>query len=337
MKKRLARETDGTTDHQVAALLTLLADSPMLVISGEKIAKEIGTTRSSVWRWVKRLREVGVKVSGHQHSGYRIERIPDVLVSDLLQRQLRGSEFGKRAYHFFKVDSTNRVALELGHAGEPHGALVVAEEQTAGRGRAGRAWLSEKSAGIYMTLLLRPQLIPSQAPVLTMAAGLAVRDAIAEVAAIETDIRWPNDVLVGGKKLCGILTEMYAEPDRVKFVVCGIGINVNQSKMPDALGKIGTSLLIETGRTHSRVDIVVRLLRRFESYYNQLVKEGAAPIIKRFSEVSSYAKGKRVRVTTGAETFEGTTAGLDAAGLLLVKRDGGRTEMVLAADIAEAD
>jgi BirA family biotin operon repressor/biotin-[acetyl-CoA-carboxylase] ligase len=130
---------------------------------------------------------------------------------------------------------------------------------------------------------------------------------------------------------------MYAEPDRVKFVVCGIGINVNQSKMPDALAKIGTSLLIETGRAHSRVDIVVRLLRRFESNYNQLLKEGAVPIIKRFSEVSSYAKGKRVRVTTGTETFVGTTAGLDAAGLLLVKRDGGRTETVLAADIAEAD
>jgi BirA family transcriptional regulator, biotin operon repressor / biotin---[acetyl-CoA-carboxylase] ligase len=337
MKKRLAREIDGTTDRHVAALLTLLADSPLLVISGEKIAKEIGTTRSSVWRWVKRLREVGVKVSGHQHSGYRIERIPDVLVSDLLQRQLRGSEFGKHVYHFFKVDSTNRVALELGHAGEPHGVLVVAEEQTAGRGRAGRSWVSEKSAGIYMSLLLRPQLMPAQAPVLTMAAGLAVRDAIAEVAAVEPDIRWPNDVLVGGKKLCGILTEMYAEPDRVKFVICGIGINVNQSKMPDALAKIGTSLRIETGRTHSRVDIVVRLLRRFETYYNQLVRQGPAPIITRFSEVSSFAKGKRVRVTTGTESFVGVTAGLDAGGLLLVKRDSGSTETILAADIAEAD
>jgi len=337
MKKRTTREIEGTTDRQVAALLTLLADSPLLVISGEKIAREIGTTRSSVWRWVKRLREVGVKVSGHQHSGYRIERIPDVLVANLLQRQLRGSEFGKRIYHFFKVDSTNRVALELGHAGEPHGALVVAEEQTAGRGRAGRTWVSDNSAGIYMTLLLRPRLAPSLAPVLTMAAGLAVRDAIAEIAALEPDIRWPNDVLLGGKKVCGILTEMYAEPDRVKFVVCGIGVNVNQSKMPDALAKIGTSLLRETGRVHSRVDIVVRLLRRFEGYYNQLVTQGAAPIVRRFSEVSSYAKGKRVRVTAGAESFVGVTAGLDAAGLLLVKRDGGRTETVLAADIAEAD
>lgn len=337
MKRLLARGIEGTTDRHVAALLTLLADSPLLVISGEKIAKEIGTTRSSVWRWVKRLRELGVKVSGHQHSGYRIERIPDVLVSDLLQRQLRGSEFGKRIYHFFKVDSTNRVTLELGHAGEPHGALVVAEEQTAGRGRAGRSWVSEKSAGIYMSLLLRPQLLPSLAPMLTIAAGLAARDAIAEVAGIEADIRWPNDVLTGGKKLCGILTEMYAEPDRVRFVVCGIGINVNQSKMPDALAKIGTSLFIETGRTHSRVDIVVRLLRRLETYYNQLLHEGSGPIIQRFSEVSSYAKGKRIRVANGTESFVAVTAGLDPSGLLRVARENGGTETVLAADICEAE
>ena len=337
MKKKMPYKIDGTTDRQVAALLTLLADSPMLVISGEKIAKEIGTTRSSVWRWVNRLRTVGVNVSGHQRSGYRIERIPDVLVSDLLKRQLRGSDFGKRIYHFFKVDSTNRVALELGQAGEPHGTIVVAEEQTAGRGRAGRTWHSERSAGIYLSLLLRPQLAPSLAPVLTMAAGLSTRDAIAEVTGVEPDIRWPNDVLLSGKKVCGILTEMFAEPDRVRFVVCGIGINVNQTKMPDALARIGASLRIVTGREFSRVDIVVRLLRRFESYYNQLISEGAAPIVKRFSDVSSYAKGKRVRVTSGNESFEGETAGLDPSGLLRVTRDNGRTETILAADISEAD
>lgn len=336
-KKKSPQKIDGSTDRQVAALLTLLADSPMLVISGEKIAKEIGTTRSSVWRWVNRLREVGVNVSGHQRSGYRIERIPDVLVADLLKRELRGSEFGKRIYHFFRVDSTNRVAMELGHAGEPHGSLVVAEEQTAGRGRAGRAWHSERSAGIYMSLLLRPSLPPSLAPVLTMAAGIAVRDAIAEVTGLEPDIRWPNDVLVAGKKVCGILTEMYAEPDRVKFVVCGIGINVNQTKMPESLTRIGTSLRIAAGREFSRVDIVVRLLRRFESYYNQLIGEGAAPIIKRFSDISSYAKGKQVRVTSGKDSFTGVTAGLDASGLLRVARGDGRTETVLAADISEAD
>lgn len=309
----------------------------MLVLSGERIARETGVTRSTVWRWINKLRGVGVKVRGHERSGYRIERIPDVLVPDLLRRQLRGSEFGKRIYHFFKTDSTNRVALELGYAGEPHGTIVVAEEQSAGRGRAGRAWISERSAGIYMSVLLRPTLTPAQAPMLTMAAGLAARDAIAAVPGTEVDIRWPNDVLIGGRKVCGILTEMHAEPDRIKFVVVGIGVNVNQSRMPEEIEKIATSVRMATGKAESRIEIAVRLVRGFEGYYNLLIGEGAAPLVARFSEVSSYAKGKRVKVTTGQESFVGKTAGLDAAGLLRVTRENGKTETVLAADIAEAD
>jgi BirA family transcriptional regulator, biotin operon repressor / biotin---[acetyl-CoA-carboxylase] ligase len=330
------RNIAGTTDRHLDALLGVLAASPMIVISGEKIAEEIGVTRSTVWRWINRLRAVGVKVNGHPRSGYRIERIPDVLAPDILRRHLQGSPFGKRIYHFFKVDSTNRVGLELGQAGEPHGAIVLAEEQTAGRGRAGRAWHSERSAGIYMSILLRPDLAPAQAPALTLAAGVAIYDAIAELAGVKPDIRWPNDVLLNGKKLCGILTEMYAEPDRVRFVVAGIGINVNHSRMPESLTKTATSLRIETGRVHSRIELAVRLLRNFESYYNQLLRDGAAPILARFSQVSSYAQGKPVRVSTSQESFIGTTAGLDSTGMLRVTRPDGRTETVLAADISEA-
>jgi BirA family transcriptional regulator, biotin operon repressor / biotin---[acetyl-CoA-carboxylase] ligase len=330
------RNIAGTTDRHLDALLGVLAASPMIVISGEKIAEEIGVTRSTVWRWINRLRAVGVKVNGHPHSGYRIERIPDVLAPDILRRHLQSSPFGKRIYHFFKVDSTNRVGLELGQAGEPHGAIVLAEEQTAGRGRAGRAWHSERSAGIYMSILVRPDLAPAQAPALTLAAGVAIYDAIAELAGVKPDIRWPNDVLLNGKKLCGILTEMYAEPDRVRFVVAGIGINVNHSRMPESLTKIATSLRIETGRVHSRIELAVRLLRNFESYYNQLLRDGAAPILARFSQVSSYAQGKPVHVSTSQESFVGTTAGLDSTGMLRVTRPDGRTETVLAADISEA-
>ncbi len=330
------RNIAGTTDRHLDALLGVLAASPMIVISGEKIAEEIGVTRSTVWRWINRLRAVGVKVNGHPRSGYRIERIPDVLAPDILRRHLQGSPFGKRIYHFFKVDSTNRVALELGQTGEPHGAIVLAEEQTAGRGRAGRAWHSERSAGIYLSVLLRPDLAPAQAPALTLAAGVAIYDAVAELTGVKPDIRWPNDVLLNGKKVCGILTEMYAEPDRVRFVVAGIGINVNHSRMPESLAKIATSLRLETGRVHSRIDLVVRLLRNFESYYNQLLRDGAAPILARFSQVSSYAQGKPVRVSTSQESFIGTTAGLDSTGMLRVTRPDGRTETVLAADISEA-
>lgn len=200
----------GTTEKQIGALLALLSDSPMLVISGEKIAKEIGVTRSTVWRWITRLRELGVRVKGHPNSGYHIEQVPDILVPNLLRRQLTGSAFAKRIVHYFKTDSTNRVAMELGQQGDPHGTVVIAEEQTAGRGRTGRTWHSEKSSGIYMSILLRPPLTPVQAPALTLAAGLAVRDAVAEQIGAEPDLRWPNDLLLNGKKVCGILTEMYA-------------------------------------------------------------------------------------------------------------------------------
>jgi BirA family biotin operon repressor/biotin-[acetyl-CoA-carboxylase] ligase len=326
----------GTTDRQLDSLLALLSDSPMLVISGEKIASEIGVSRSTVWRWITRLRGLGVRVKGHPRSGYHIERVPDILVPNILRRRLAGTPFAKRIHHFFKVDSTNRVALELGQQEEPHGALVAAEEQSAGRGRTGRVWLSEKSAGIYTSILLRPQLTPVQAPALTLAAGLAARDAVAEQSGMAADIRWPNDVLLNGKKICGILTEMYAEPDRIKFVVIGIGVNVNHAKMPAAIANIATSLRIETGRVHERIELLVRLLRRFETYYNQLCTTGPAPIVARFLEVSSYATGKHIRVAAAQETFFCTTAGLDSSGLLRVKRDDGRVETLLAADISEA-
>ncbi len=325
----------GSTDRQLDALLALLADSPMLVISGAKIAREIGVTRSTVWRWVTTLRALGVHVKGHPRSGYHIERVPDVLVPVLLQRSLQGTPHAKRVHHYFKVDSTNRVAMELGHQGEPHGAIVVAEEQSAGRGRTGRSWHSEKSSGIYLTILLRPQLTPVQAPALTLAAGLAARDAISEQTNLKADLRWPNDVLLNGRKVCGILTEMYAEPDRIKFVVVGFGINVNNAKMPAEISAKATSLSNETGRAHSRLELTARLLRRFETYYNQLLSAGAAPIVARFGEVSSYARGRRVQVVTSVDSFAGTTAGLDASGLLRVTRDDGQTETLLAADISE--
>ena len=232
----------GTTDRRLDALLTLLAENSTIVISGAKIAKEIGVTRQQVWRWIEKLREVGVRVKGHAATGYHIERAPDILAAQLLSHRLYGTPFARRIYHFFKIDSTNTVAMQLGEQGEPHGAVVLAEEQTAGRGRAGRKWVSEKSAGIHCTVLLRPPIPPAHAPLLTLVAGLAARDAAAEELDAAPDIRWPNDLLVHGRKFSGILTEMHAEPDRVHYAVVGIGINVNQTKMPPELEDIATSL-----------------------------------------------------------------------------------------------
>jgi BirA family biotin operon repressor/biotin-[acetyl-CoA-carboxylase] ligase len=334
-KKTASERPPGTTDRRLAALLTLLAENATIVISGARMAREIGVSRSTVWRWVTRLRELGVRVKGQQHTGYFLEKVPDILTPDMLRQRLKGSLFGKRIYHFFKVDSTNRVALELGHGGEPEGAVVLAEEQTAGRGRAGHLWHSERAAGIYVTLLLRPRLAPVQAPLLTMMAGLSAHAAIQAQTGLVVDLKWPNDLLIGGKKAGGILTEMHAEPGLVRFVIVGIGLNVNQEKFPGELGATATSLRAETGRPQSRLEMVVRLLREFESDYNRFLKDGAASTIERFTAVSSYARGKKVRVTNGKESFLGTTAGLGPEGLLQVTREGGQQVTVISGDVAE--
>ncbi len=327
----------GTTDRRIDALLALLSDNAMIVISGAKIAREIGVTRSTVWRWIEKLRALGVRVKGHPRSGYQIEKVPDILAPKILRKRLAQGPFGKRIHHFFKMDSTNTVAMHLGEQGEPHGTLVIAEEQTAGRGRAGHIWHSEKTNGIYMTVLLRPAISPQQAPLITMVAGLAVREAILEQTGMIPDLRWPNDLLFGRKKFCGILTEMNAEQDQIHFVAVGIGINVNHERVPEELSEIATSLRIETGRIHSRIEIVTRLLRHLDSYYNRFLRDGPEKIVARFSEVSSYARGKRVRIATSTGTYTGTTDGLEPGGLLRVRRDDGRTLPVIAGTLSEAD
>jgi len=333
----MAQDTlPGTTDRRLAGLLTLLAENSMIVISGARIAKEIGVSRSTVWRWVQRLRALGVKVKGQPATGYFLEQTSDILTADLLRQRLKGSLFGKRIYHFFKTDSTNRGGLELGHAGEPEGAVVLAEEQTAGRGRAGRAWISDRATGLYVTLLLRPKLAPVQAPLLTMMAGLSARSAVQTLTGLAVDLKWPNDLLIGGKKAGGILTEMHAEPGQIRFVIVGIGLNVNQEKFSGEVAETATSLRLETGKLQSRMELLARLLREFESDYNRLLREGVASVVERFEAVSTYAKGKRVRVTNGTESYAGTTAGLGPEGLLQVQRDDGKLMTVIAGDVAEA-
>jgi BirA family transcriptional regulator, biotin operon repressor / biotin---[acetyl-CoA-carboxylase] ligase len=338
MTRRTKAQSDtlpGMTDRRIAALLTLLAENATIVVSGARIAREIGVSRSTVWRWVNRLRELGVRVKGEQHTGYFLEKVPDILTPDMLRQRLKGSLFGKRIHHFFKVDSTNHVALDLGHAGEPEGAVVLAEEQTAGRGRAGHAWHSERATGIYTTLLLRPHLAPVQAPLLTMMAGLSAHAAIQAQTSLNVDLKWPNDLLIRGKKVGGILTEMHAEPAQIRFVIVGIGLNVNQEKFPAELSAIATSLRVETGKPQSRLELLVRLLREFENDYNRFLTDGPESVTSRFAAISSYAQGKRVRVTNGKESFAGVTAGLGPEGLLLVKRDSGQIVTVIAGDVTE--
>jgi BirA family biotin operon repressor/biotin-[acetyl-CoA-carboxylase] ligase len=302
----------------------------MVVVSGTKIAEEIGTTRSAVWRFVQQLRGMGVRVAGHPATGYRLQSIPDLLLPEVLRPMIKGTIFAERIHHYFRVGSTNTEAMQAAAAGEPEGSVFLAEEQPVGRGRGNHRWLSEKSAGIYCSVILRPELAPAETLGLTLAVGLAVEEAVEQVDRVNPDLRWPNDLLLGGKKFCGILTEMNAEPTRVRWIVVGIGINVNQAAFPAGLREQATSLRIETGRIGSRVELVAALLKSLDRECRRIFphlggvrpQQGLEEIIRRFEQHSSWARGRHVRVEENG-SYEGVTEGLDARGFLRVRTDSG--------------
>ena len=293
----------------------------MLVVSGTKIADEIGTGRSEVWRLIQQLRELGVEIAGHPATGYRLEAVPDLLLPDILDPLLRGTMFAGHLHHFFRTSSTNAVAMQAAAKGEPEGAAFLAEEQTAGRGRGGHSWESQASVGVYASMVFRPPLAPADALLLSLVAGLAVSSAIERVTTIRPDLRWPNDVMLGDRKFCGILTELNAEVTRVRYAVVGIGINVNQATFPAELEPIATSLRLETGRDWSRVEVAAALLKSLDREYRALLespREACESIYKRFEERSSYARGREVHVEEDGG-YDGITEGLDERGFLLVR------------------
>ena len=316
--------------------MRLLGDHPMMVISGTKLAEEIGTSRSAVWRFVQQLRGMGVEIAGHPATGYQIKSVPDLLLPEFLKPLVKGTIFAERLHHYFRIGSTNAEAMNAAGRGEPEGSVFLAEEQTAGRGRGGHTWLSEKSAGIYCSVVLRPEISPADTLAISLAAGLAVRAAVQEVSSLVADLRWPNDVLLAGKKFCGILIEMNAEPTRVRYLVLGIGLNVNQSSFPSALEHEATSLRLETGRTWSRVELAAALQKSLHREYRAIVSARAkalAEIIRRFEDASSSARGRRVRVEEEGG-YEGVTEGLDAGGFLQV-RSGDSVRTVISGGVRE--
>jgi BirA family biotin operon repressor/biotin-[acetyl-CoA-carboxylase] ligase len=325
----------GCTDRKIDKLIHLLVKNAMVVVPGPKIASEIGVTRFKVWRWIESLRLLGVEIRGVPAAGYQLAKIPDILTPSLVRAELGDHEIGRNIIHYFRTDSTNALALRLAAEGAEHGTVVVAEEQAAGRGRLGRAWYSEKSNGIYASIILRPPLSPVAAPVLTLMAGAAAQKAVSSTTGLAVDIRWPNDLLVNGKKVCGILTEMSAELDRVHAVVLGIGINVNNPQMPAELEDTATSLRMEAHRGISRVHLLAALLRELERHYHLLLKEGNSAITERWAAASTFAWGKRVRVVTGAGEMLATTAGIDSNGALRIRHDDDREESLAAGEVVE--
>jgi BirA family transcriptional regulator, biotin operon repressor / biotin---[acetyl-CoA-carboxylase] ligase len=294
---------------------------PTVVISGTKLAQEIGTNRSEVWRLVQQLRTLGVEIAGHPASGYQLTAVPDLLLPDLLASLVRGTIFSQHIHHYYRAGSTNTLALEAAADGAPEGSVFLAEQQTAGRGRGNNQWHSAESTGIYCSVILRPALPPSDVLVLSLAAGLAVQSAIQEIdSRVLPDLKWPNDVLIQGKKFCGILAEMSAEATRVRHIVVGVGLNVNQASFPDDLEQTATSLLQATGTEWSRVEVCAALLKSLDREYKDLLEkpESHVEILRRFEERSSTARGRQVRIEENGG-FEGVTEGLDPRGFLRVR------------------
>lgn len=254
-------------------------------------------------------------------------------ISGLLRHVLPPRHLGLPVHHYESIDSTMIEAARLADAGVSSGTMVLAEMQTQGRGRLGRAWHSDSSAGIYFTLVLRPNLEPAAAPVLTLMAGVSLATVMEAITPGRVDLRWPNDLLINGRKCAGILVEMRADPRRIDHVLLGIGINVNQTEFPGGLETEPSSLQLETGRPVQRADLLISLLKQLDADYNHLLSEGPARVLRCFEAISSYARGKRVRVGDHEPYVLGTTAGLTPEGLLLVAVEDGRIEKVVAGHV----
>jgi BirA family transcriptional regulator, biotin operon repressor / biotin---[acetyl-CoA-carboxylase] ligase len=308
------------TDARLGRIVGLLMDHATVVVSGTKIADEIGISRSEVWRLIQQLRSLGVEIDGHAATGYQLRKVPDLLLAGVLMPLVKGTLFSQ-IHHYYRIGSTNLAAMEAAAEGAPEGSVFLAEEQTAGRGRGANRWHSARSTGIYCSVVLRPNLPPSEALILSLAAGLAVHTAVQQVdGGLSPDLKWPNDLLLDGRKFCGILTEMNAEATRVRHIVIGIGINVNQQKFPDDLRDTATSLRLASGHEWSRVDLAAALLKSLDHEYRDLLHRPNASesVLRRFAEHSSYVRGRAVHIEENGG-FDGVTEGLDARGFLQVR------------------
>ncbi|RDU36368.1 biotin--[acetyl-CoA-carboxylase] ligase [Neobacillus piezotolerans] len=315
-------------------LLDAFAEADGGFLSGQALANLIGCSRTAVWKHIEGLREEGFVVQAVKRKGYRIAETPTALTGDDIRLGLKTRFIGQSIFYRETVDSTQKVALLLSQDKAPEGTLVVADEQTAGRGRMDRKWHSPKGTGIWMSLLLRPNIPPQKAPQLTLLAAVAVATAIEEAAGITPEIKWPNDLLVEGKKITGILTELQAESDRIHSVIIGIGMNVNQKigDFPEELKDIATSVAMETGSEASRSKIIREFCAQFEKLYLMYLEKGFYPI-KLLWE--SYAKGigGRMRARTYNGVIEGRALGITDDGVLEIEGDGGKVHLIYSADI----
>ncbi len=299
-------------------------------VSGETLALELSVSRTAIWKHIKALRDEGYVIESSPNIGYVLAGRPDVLTPGEIKAGLKTGIIGKEIKYFKETESTNTIAREIaGKAAE--GTIIIAESQTGGRGRMGRKWLSPEG-GIWLSIILKPEMQPVYAPRITLLAGVAVAKTIRNVG-LEAKIKWPNDVLIRGKKVCGILTEIEAEIDMIDYCVVGIGIdaNVDTESFPEEFRESSTSLKKELGHEINRVEFVQRLLEEFEARYMKLQKEGFLPILEEWRSMSATI-GEWVKITTQNRIIYGEATGVDNDGALIVETGEGKLEKIVSGD-----
>lgn len=310
-------------------ILKMLREAGADYVSGQYLCDHLGVTRQAVWKNIGQLKEYGYEIESVSRKGYRLVARPDKLYGPEIESYLPPDGFCKRVECHDCIDSTNIRAKQLAECGEPEGTLVVADRQTAGRGRRGREWLAESGVGIWMTWILRPRLEPTQLSGITLIAALAVNRTIREVCGVESQIKWPNDIVLGGKKLCGILTEVSSETNYIHYAVTGIGINVNTVQFPAEMQDLATSLYLQTGCKVERTALVGRFAVLYGEYYEQYLQDGNLEafveeynqmLINLDQQVTIYHG--MVEEADPSKTETGIARGIQEDGALLVEIDG---------------
>lgn len=314
-------------------ILTILR-SETNYISGEKISEDLGVSRTTIWKAIKDLRAQGYEIDSVTNKGYKLIKAPDILTANEIKPILKTHSLGKEIYDYKKVTSTNQLAKEKAGEGAMEGTVLIAEAQTAGRGRLGKQWDSPEGTGIWMSMILRPSVLPSEISSVTLLAGLAICKAIRKLTKLEAYIKWPNDIVVGGKKVCGILTEMSGEIDRVNYVILGIGINVNTQHMPEDLQQIATSLAIEGGKEYIRKDLVAELLMFFETYYTNYLKESSFASMRDAYKELCITLQNQVKVIDEAESYVATPVDIDKTGALIVDKEDGTRQTIVSGEVS---
>ena len=272
-----------------------------------------------MWKAINQLKEAGYEIEAQQNKGYRLKAAPDLMTEAEIKSLMHTDWVAKEVLYFDTIDSTNTKAQELAEKGYPSGTLVVADKQESGKGRRGRSWVSPSGTGIFMTLMIKPDINPNNASMLTLVAALAVAKAITSVTGEEAMIKWPNDIVVNGKKVCGILTEMNAQFDYINHIVVGIGINVHNESFPEEISQMASSLMIEAGgKRFHRAQIIAETMSYFEQYYDTFLKtQDLSALVREYDELL-VNMNKAVRVLDPKEPFDGKAMGITPKGELIV-------------------